>query len=182
MSVEDLVQRALAGHARDVSAQPDVAALLARGARARRRRRLVIAASMAATVMIVISAVVVGPMLPRTAEPPPVVGTPTAPNPSGTTASAGPQSGNGFFAGSANVAVRFTIPPGWEMLDTLAVVKSGADPIFGVAFYDVANIYTDGCQWKPVDPPVGADVDDLVAAYQNLTEPKATTARPITIG
>ena len=41
--------------------------------------------------------------------------------------------------------------------ETLAVVKSGADPIYGVAFIDVANLYADGCRWTLVEPPVGTD-------------------------
>ena len=77
--------------------------------------------------------------------------------------------------------VRFTIPPGWEMLETLAVVKSGADPVIGVTFYDVANIYADGCRWELVDPPVGADVEDLVAAYRKVEDLRASAARPVSI-
>jgi hypothetical protein len=96
-------------------------------------------------------------------------------------ASAGPRTGIGFFAGSANVPVRFTIPPGWEMLETIAVVKSGADPVFGVAFYDVANIYADGCQWVLVDPPPGPTVDDLVTAYEKVPELRVTAARDVTV-
>jgi DNA-directed RNA polymerase specialized sigma24 family protein len=38
------------------------------------------------------------------------------------------------------------------------------DPELFVAFFDVANIYTRGCQWKLVDPAPGPTVDDLVAA------------------
>ena len=127
MNVEDFVQRALTDHARDMSAEPDVAALVARGTQARRRRRLAIAASIVATV--VIGAIVVGPVLTNTAEPPPVVGTPTAPTSIEATTTVGSRTGNAFFAGSANVPVPFTIPAGWEMLETFAVVKSGADPV-----------------------------------------------------
>ena len=179
MSVEDFVQRALTEHARDMSAVPDVAALVARGTQARRRRRLAIAAAVVATA--VVSAIVVGPVLSDTAEPPPVVGTPTAPASSEATAPVEPRTGTAFFAGSANVPVRFTIPPGWEMLETLAVVKSGADPVVGVTFYDVANIYADGCRWELADPPVGAGVDDLVTAYENVEDLQATAARDITV-
>ena len=71
--------------------------------------------------------------------------------------------------------------PGWEMLETLAVVKSGADPVIGVTFYDVANIYADGCRWELVDPPVGAGVEDLVAAYGKVEDLRASAARPVSV-
>jgi hypothetical protein len=114
--------------------------------------------------------------------PQPTVSTVPSPTTSGgPTAGATPRTGTAFFAGSANVPVRFTIPPGWDMLETFAVAKSGADPLLGVAFYDVANIYADGCQWKLINPPVGAGVDDLAAAYQDVPELRATPPRAITV-
>ena len=51
MSFEDLVERALADAAQDVSATPNVEALVARGMRAR-RRRLAVLASIVATAVI----------------------------------------------------------------------------------------------------------------------------------
>jgi hypothetical protein len=108
------------------------------------------------------------------------VGTPapsTVPPPSNAT----PQQGSGFFAGSANAPVSFTVPVGWETLDAFFVLRSGADPAFGVAFYDVANLYADGCRWVQVDPPVGPSVDDLVEAYGEIPELRAGSARAITV-
>ncbi len=137
--------------------------------------------TVAAVATISIAACSPGDAAPPAAESrPPTVAVPPS-TPSEPTAGATPQSGNGFFAGSANVPVRFTIPPGWEMLETLAVVKSGADPLYGVAFYDVANIYADGCRWKLVDPPIGTGVDDLVTAYRKVPKLRATPARDVTV-
>jgi hypothetical protein len=85
------------------------------------------------------------------------------------TATVGPGRGTGSFVGSApKVPVTFTMPAGWEMFDEWAVLKSGADPVFGLVFMNVGNIYADGCQWVLVDPPPGPTVDDLVSAYAKL--------------
>jgi hypothetical protein len=77
--------------------------------------------------------------------------------------------GTGFFAGPApEVPVRFTMPAGWEVFDGWAVSKSGADPVFGLVFMNVGDIYADGCTWRLVDPAPGPTVDDLVSAYAKL--------------
>ena len=167
MSLEDLVERALTEKARDMSAVPDVEALVARGMQARRRRRLAIAASMVA--MAVIGAVAVGPMLWNTAGPAPVSGMPSPPASIDATATVGPGRGTVLFGGSVpEVPVRFTMPAGWEAHDRMFVSKSDADPIFGLVFMDVGNIYAEGCKWVLLDPPPGPTVDDLVSAYAKL--------------
>jgi len=77
MSVEDIVERALRDRAGEVSAAPDVEALLARGIRARRRRSVgVLASAVAATVTI--GAVLFGPVLWRGADSSPVTNTATS--------------------------------------------------------------------------------------------------------
>lgn len=43
-----------------------------------------------------------------------------------------------------------------------------------VQFDSVFNIYLDGCQLLPFDPPVGPTVDDLVTAWANVPELAAT--------
>ena len=45
----------------------------------------------------------------------------------------------------------------------------------------ITNIYTDGCQWTLLDPPVGPTVDDLVAAWADVPELAATAAVDITV-
>ena len=71
MSVEEMVERALADHARDMSAVPDVEALLVRGIRARRRRHAGVLVSMVAAV-VVLGAILFGPVLWRDADRAPV--------------------------------------------------------------------------------------------------------------
>jgi hypothetical protein len=156
-----------------------VEALVARGMQARRRRRLAIVASMVATV--VIGAVAFGPMLWDRSEPAPVSGIPSPPTSIEATATVGPGRGTGFFGGSApEVPVTFTMPAGWYS-DGAFVSKSDADPIFGLVFMDVGNIYADGCRWELVEPPPGPTVDDLVSAYAKLPELRATPARDVTV-
>jgi hypothetical protein len=51
----------------------------------------------------------------------------------------------------------------------------------GLMIEGISNIYTDGCQWVLLDPPVGPTVDDLVAAWANLPDFVATAAVDVTI-
>lgn len=179
MSAEDLVKRALAERAEEVSAVPDVDALVARGLQARRRHRVALMASAAAVVLLLSFAL--ASVLTRTAGLAPVVSSPSPPASVTVPASASPARGSAFFAGSANVPVTFVVPSGWEVTANVSVLKSGANPAFGLGFYDVANIYRDGCRWLLLDPPVGPTVDDLVAAYRKLPDLRATSARAVRV-
>ena len=79
-----------------------------------------------------------------------------------------PGTGTGFF-GAGATSVRYAVPPGWEA-DEALVRRVGADRRLGAptpGSSDVANIYTDPCQWVLLDPPVGPTVDDLVSALQH---------------
>lgn len=97
------------------------------------------------------------------------------------TPSAAPTQGSAFFAGSANVPVSFSVPSGWEVMANAFVLKSGAEPAYGVGFFDVANIYRKGCRWALLDPPVGTTVDDLVAAYRKVPELRPGPAKAVTV-
>ena len=84
------------------------------------------------------------------------------------TATVGPGRGTGSFSGAVPERnLTFTLPAGWGT-DNGWVFKDGAEPIIGLAFFDVLNIYADGCLWKLVDPQPGPSVDDLVSAYAAL--------------
>jgi len=98
----------------------------------------------------------------------PAVSTNASPAASGeATATVGPGRGTGFFGGSVpEVPVSFTLPAGWEA-DQVFIGKS-SNPTFGLAFFDVGNIYAEGCKWVLLDPPPGETVDDLVSAYAKL--------------
>ena len=104
----------------------------------------------------------------------PTLSTTVPPTTTEGTGTVGPGTGTGYFAGSSpEVPVTFTMPAGWES-DGPFVSKSDADPVFGLVFMNVSNLYADGCQWELVDPPPGPTVDDLASVYANLPELAAT--------
>ncbi len=176
MNLEDLVQRALADQAREMAAVPDVTALVARGVRAR-RRRLAIVASFVATVVIGVAAAT--PLLRNTAVPAPVTQLPSPTLSSYPTATVGPGRALSYFLGSRpDVDVTFTMPAGWEVTGVW-VTRSGNGPQAALAFVDVANVYTDGCRWRRVDPQPGPSVDDLVTAYAKV--PGSEPAKDISV-
>jgi len=91
-----------------------------------------------------------------------------------------PDTVTGYFTGS-NPLVTFTyvLPDGW--------VPEG-DPGFLVGaenavlhFWDVGNVYADGCQGTLLDPPLGPTVDDLANVWAELPGFTATTPVDITI-
>jgi len=138
-----------------------------RGAALRRRRRALIAG--VPTVAAVLTALAVGltalpdgPAYDRTVAPA------AAPaRPSASVVPAAPATGTVVFAGAEDVPATVSLPPGWET-EEVFVLKSGAEPAFGLAFFDVLNIYADSCQWEPLQPPVGPTVNDLVQAFASL--------------
>ncbi len=95
-----------------------------------------------------------------------------------------PRTETGFFAGDDGVPVTFTVPDDdWGVVEGWWVVHStrAGREESGVAFWDVGNIYAEGCQWVLVDPPVGPTVDDLVSAFANLPGLAPTAAVDITV-
>jgi hypothetical protein len=87
-----------------------------------------------------------------------------------------------FAVSSANdIPVTFTAPESWVVDDGWAVYSNLANYGVQVLFDTVSNIYTDGCQWTLLDPPVGPTVDDLVTAWANVPELAATAPVDITI-
>ena len=77
----------------------------------------------------------------------------------------------------AGIPVTFTEPDDWSVDAGFMAYHDSA----GVLFDDISNIYTDGCQWVLLDPPVGPTVDDLVAAWANLPDFAATAAVDVTV-
>lgn len=92
----------------------------------------------------------------------------------------GPGFGSLPFAGAEEVQATVFLPDGWETWEVF-VLKSDTDPATGLAFFDVANIYSDPCRWELVDPPPGPAVDDLVAAFEQSTVFEATQATDVTV-
>ena len=48
-------------------------------------------------------------------------------------------------------------------------------------FWDVGDVYADGCQWTELDPPLGPTVDDLATLWADLPGFTATAPVDITI-
>ena len=81
----------------------------------------------------------------------------------------------------ANIPVTVILPDDWNVEDRVGASKGlGIDEV-GVHFDVIPNIYADGCQWEPVDPPVGPSVDDLAEAWANLPQYAATAAVDVTV-
>jgi len=120
-------------------------------------------------------------------EPTPAASDTPSPTPSVATATVGPGQGTVTVGGNfPQLPVRFTMPAGWEMVggwlaksDNFGWSQGSGGPPFGFIFMDVANVYADGCRWRPVDPPPGPTVDNLVSAYADL--PGFTGAKETTV-
>ena len=50
-----------------------------------------------------------------------------------------------------------------------------------VNFWDVENVYADGCEWTLLNPPLGPTVDDLANVWATLPGFTATTPVDITV-
>jgi hypothetical protein len=75
--------------------------------------------------------------------------------------------------------VTFTAPVDWTVEEGWSAHK--ADSAAGLLFDEITNIYTDGCQWVRVDPPVGPTVDDLAQAWANVPDLAATAPTDVTV-
>jgi len=84
----------------------------------------------------------------------------------------------GYFAGAEDIPITFTLPDGWKN-NGWGVIKG--DPIVGLIFINVANIYSDSCPPVQVDPPVGPTVDDLASAWASLPAFDATEPSDVTV-
>jgi hypothetical protein len=89
-----------------------------------------------------------------------------------------------FTVDSANdIPVTFSRPETWDGIEGWSAVSAedGANDGVMVLFDSVSNVYTDGCRWTLLDPPVGPSVGDLVTAWANVPELAATAAVDITV-
>jgi hypothetical protein len=99
-----------------------------------------------------------------------------------TTVTLAPTAVTGSYTGLDGVAVAYTVPDVWYKLDDgWAVIKSGSDPVFGVAFWDVTNIFVDPCQLVLFDPPVGPSVDELASAWTKVPALEVTSTSDVTV-
>jgi hypothetical protein len=154
----------------------------------RNRRRLAMAAA-AVVAVVGVAAIAINSMNsddnpdPAPAAPPMVASTTVAP-----TTIAPTTETVQFAVGAANdIPVTFTAPVDWTVADGFSAYKVGAETArpggaaVGVLFDGITNIYAEGCQWVPADPPVGPTVDDLVQAWANAPELAATAAVDVTV-
>jgi hypothetical protein len=74
--------------------------------------------------------------------------------------------------------VTYTVPEGWEV-DGQGLLASGDSAV--VNFWNVRNVYSDGCEWTMPDPTLGPTVDDLATWWAELPGFTATTPSDITI-
>jgi len=137
-----------------------------------RTRAFVLGAGASATAAAVVAAAVVAA---STANPPGIAIAQASP----TSAAEYSTIETSYFAGS-DVDVTVSMPAGWYAADVV-VEKRGADPVIGLAFYDVGNIYADPCRWGLLDPPVGPTVDDLVAAISTSSVYDVGEARDVKV-
>jgi hypothetical protein len=90
-----------------------------------------------------------------------------------------------FDLSSANMPVTFTVPDDWTLEGESSSSGWAHNGLgmseVGLIFAEIQNIYADGCQWTPVDPPVGPTVDDLAQAWANLPQYNASAAVDVTV-
>jgi hypothetical protein len=92
-----------------------------------------------------------------------------------------------FTVIGSDIPVTFIVPDDWNRErdfnggDTVGASKGVGIGEVGVHFDVIPNIYADGCQWTPVDPPVGPTVDELAEAWANLPQYAATAAVDVTV-
>lgn len=81
-----------------------------------------------------------------------------------------------------DVTVTAAVPTNWWIRKDGLSIYSGFGVGSAEVFFDfVSNIYTDGCQWEFVDPPIGPTVDDLVAAWAEVPDLAATAPVDVTV-
>ena len=110
---------------------------------------------------------------PSPAEAPTAVPATVAP-----TTTIAPRTETASFAGSdPTVPLSYTVPDGWQLIGEWGLANNSA----AVHFYDIANLFADGCNWVLVDPPVGPTVDDLAAGWATLPGFVATAPADVTV-
>jgi hypothetical protein len=88
-----------------------------------------------------------------------------------------------FAVDTANgIPVSFTAPVDWTVADGWSAYKvTSGTAVAGLLFDQIGNIFSEGCQWVQLDPPVGPTVDALVEAWTNLPQFAATPPVDVTV-
>ena len=150
-------------------------------------RRWLLFASAAAAVVVIVGATVIALAVNQTSSvgdqtPSPAAATNVAPTTTvAPTTAVATQTVSFAVASANNIPVTFTAPESWGGIDGWSAYSGLGDDGTLVLFDSVSNIYTDGCQWKLLDPPVGPTADDLVAAWADVPELAATATVDVTV-
>ena len=78
-----------------------------------------------------------------------------------------------------DLMVTYTLPEGW--VDDLSAGYMASSGSAMVNFWDVVNVYADGCEHTLLDPPLGPTVDDLANVWATLPGFTATTPVDIVV-
>ena len=146
----------------------------------RNRRRLAMAAAAVVAAIGVAAIATNSPKSDDDVQPAPAAASTVAPT------TVAPRTETGLLALDDGLSVTFTVPDGWAWEPTheqfFHLPKgSGRQNTEKVTFFDVDNVFADGCQSVLVDPPVGPTVDDLVSALANLVGFAPSAAADVTV-
>jgi hypothetical protein len=151
----------------------------------RNRRRLAMAAVAVVAVIGVAAIATNSPNSDDDVRPAPATAPTVAPTTVAPTTVA-PRTETGSLDLENGLSVTFTVPDGWAWDTTSEQFfhlprGSGKPKMEKVNFFDVSNVFADGCQRVPVDPPVGQTVDDFVSALANLVGFAPSAAADVTV-
>ena len=151
----------------------------------RNRRRLAMATAAVVAVIGVAAIATNSPNSDDDVKPAPAAATTVAPTTVAPTTVA-PRTETGSLDLEDGLSVTFTVPDGWAWEPTSEQFfhhprGSGKPNLDKVMFFDVSNVFADGCQEVLVDPPVGPTVDDLVSALANLVGFAPSAAADVTV-
>lgn len=93
------------------------------------------------------------------------------------TTTAAPRIVTGQVPGT-ELTVTYALPDGWQDAGTGFMTRSDSSV---VNFWNVGNVYVDGCEWTLLDPQLGPTVDDLANVWAELPGFTATTPVAITV-
>jgi len=102
-----------------------------------------------------------------------------APTTAAPTTTVAPRIVSGSVPGTdPDLMVTYTLPDGWVDAGAGYMARSASSV---VNFWDVVNVYADGCEHTQLDPPLGPTVDDLANVWATLPGFTATTPVDIVV-
>ena len=83
------------------------------------------------------------------------------------------------YTGIPGVPITYTVPDSWDDPSEDGFVVFGESSM--VNFWDVVNVYADGCEHTLLSPPLGPTVDDIANVWATLPGFTATTPVDVTV-